>query len=68
MIVVDQSSIGHQNMSYDYENNFKYRQKPKIRMKISRRKCQNPQAFPPETISLINLTSSWSKWELSILR
>ena len=41
LFVVDQSSIIHQNKSYDYENNNKYRQKSKILLKSARRQCQS---------------------------
>ena len=40
MIVGHKSSIRNHSKSYDYENNKKYRQKPKIQEKSARRSCQ----------------------------
>ena len=39
MSVIHGSSIRHHNKSYGFENNNKYRQKPKIQKKSARRNC-----------------------------
>ena len=41
LFVAEQSAIKHRNKSYEYQNNDKYRQKPKIHWKSARRKCRS---------------------------
>ena len=68
MFVILISSKEHHNKSYDYENNNKYMQKPKIQKKSARGKCQshlNHKRFS-ENFIYDTLNVFWSQWELTI--